>query len=330
MAPGRRYRGAVVAAYLVTSAAAPDRVTRLAAALRAGSPDGVIAVHPDEPCGSPDLPRLRRLDVDVLDATSAPPGSAAEMMMLVRCMRQLLRSARFDWLVLLSADEYPIRPPAEIEASLAATDADAVMERHACPVPESRGGAPVDEPALRYHYRWSRASGPARGAARGLAAVVGSRAVTITRPDGAWLGLPAKRSPFRSRQRKPLVLPFRHNPLANSRSRLPFGEGLECFYGPRRFALSRDAVAAIDASLREHPELALYYRDTLDPAESYFHTVLGNDPSIRVRVDDRRRLWSPEPIGPDALDAVLGSGADFAGPFDDAALDLVDARLRGG
>jgi hypothetical protein len=320
----------VVAAYLVTSTAAPDRLTRLAAALRAGSPDAVIAVHHDEACGSPDLPRLRRLEVDVLDATHAPPGSAAEMMMLVRCMRQLLSSARFDWLVLLSADEYPIRPLTETEASLAATEADAVMERHACPVPEGRGETAVDEPALRYHYRWSRASGPARAAGRGLATVVGSRPVTITRPDGAWLGVPAKRSPFRSPKRKPLVLPIRHNPLANSRSRLPFGEGLECFYGPRRFALSRDAVAAIDASLTDHPELALYYRDTLDPAESYFHTVLGNDASMRVRVDDHRRLWSAEPIGPGSLKMVLGSGADFAGPFDEAVLEFVDARVRGG
>jgi hypothetical protein len=320
----------VVAAYLVISTAAPDRVTRLATALRAGSPGGVIAVHHDDACGSPDLPRLRRLDVDVLDATHAPPGSAAEMMMLIRCMRQLLRSARFDWLVLLSADEYPIRPLTETEASLAATDADAVMERHACPVPEGRRDISVDDPALRYHYRWSRASGPARAAARALATVVGSRPVTITRPDGAWLGVPAKRSPFRSPSRKPLVPPIRRNPLATSRSRIPFGEGLECFYGPRRFALTRDAVAAIDASLTAHPELALYYRDTLDPAESYFHTVLGNDPSIRVRVDDHRRLWSAEPIGPGAVDAVLGSGADFAGPFEDAALEFVDARGRGG
>ena len=316
-------------AYLVISDLAPERLSRLAATLRAGSPRGSIAVHHDEAGGSLDLPRLRDLDVDVLEASSAPPGSAAEMMMLVRCLRELLSSARFDWLVVLSADEYPVRPVPEIEASLAAIDADAVMERHPCPVPELRRGESVDESALRYHFRWSRVSGPARSAARGLAAAVGSRATTITRPDGTWLGVPAKRSPFAEHKRKLVVPPLRPNPLAGPRARTPFGEGLECFYGAWRFALSHDAVAAVDASVRDHPELALYYRDTLDPAESYVHTVLGNDPSIRVRDDDRRRLRSADPIERGALEAVLASGADFAGPFDDAVLDAVDARVHG-
>ena len=153
------------------------------------------------------------------------------------------------------------------------------------------------------------------------------RFATIAEPDGIWLGAAAKRSPFHTR-RKPVVPPIRRNPLSGSRERTPFGEGLECWYGPRRFALSRDAVAAIDSSVREHPELALYYRDTLRPAESYVQTVLANDPAIRVRDDERRRWRSAAPIGPGELDAVLGSGADFAGPFDAAALDAVDARLR--
>ena len=87
-------------------------------------------------------------------------------------------------------------------------------------------------------------------------------------------------------------------------------------------------IAAIDASLHDHPELALYYRDTLHPAESYVQTVLANDPAIRVRDDDGRRWRSERPIGPGSLDPVLASGADFAGPFEPAALDEVDARVH--
>jgi hypothetical protein len=315
----------VTVAYLVISDLAPERTTRLAAALRAGSPRGVIAVHHDPAAGSADLRRLRELDVDLLESASAPPGTPAEMLMLVRCLRELLSSARFDWLVLLSADEYPVRPLPEIEASLSDLDADAVMERHACPAPDPRRGGTVDEAALRYHYRWSRVSGPV---ARGLAAV-GPRVAKVTRPDGAWIGVPAKRSPFHTPRQKLVVPPIRRNPFADARSRTPFGQGLECWYGPWRFALTRDAITAVDASIREHPELALYYRDTLDPAESYVHTVLGNDASIRVREDDRRRLRSADPIASGSLDAVLRSGADFAGPFDPGALDLVDARVHG-
>ncbi|HEX5192395.1 MAG TPA: hypothetical protein VFW09_06290 [Solirubrobacteraceae bacterium] len=313
-------------AYLVISELEPERVTRLTATLRAGSPRAVIAVHHDEAAGSLDLLRVRGLGVDVLDTAEAPAGSAAEMLMLVRCLRVLLGSARFDWLVLLSADEYPVRPVSEIEASLAAVDADAVMERHACPAPKLRHAATVDEPALRYHYRWSRVPGPIGPAARGLAAALRPRMMAVTRPDGLWLGAPAKRSPFHERRLH--LPPIRRNPFAGSRARTPFGEGLQCWYGPWRFALSRDAVAAVQASVLEHPELALYYRDTLHPAESYVHTVLGNDPLIRVRADDRRRWRSGESIGVGEIDEVLRSGADFAGPFEPAALDAVDARVH--
>ena len=62
-------------------------------------------------------------------------------------------------------------------------------------------------------------------------------------------------------------------------SAAPFGEGLECHYGSRLVVLSRRAVDVIDSAVREHPELVLYYRDTLSPVESYVHTVLANDRS---------------------------------------------------
>jgi hypothetical protein len=319
----------VTVAYLVISALAPEGVTRLAATLRAASPRAVIAVHPDQSVGSPELRRLRELDVDVLEAIDAPPGSAVELLMLVRCLRRLLTSSRFDWLVLLAGDEYPVRPVPEIEASLAALDADAVMERHACPAPERRRGTSIDEHVLRYHYRWSRVTGPARLLAEGTAAALRPRIVTIARPDGVWMGVPAKRSPFHTPRHKLVVPPLRRNPFADARARTPFGQGLECWYGPMRFALSQAAVAAVDASLHDHPELALYYRDTLHPAESYVQTVLANDPGIRVREDDGRRWRSEVPIGVRELDAVLGSGADFAGPLEPAALDAVDARVHG-
>jgi hypothetical protein len=330
IAAAEHNRRAVPVAYLVVSDGPPERVARLAARLRAGSPGSAIGVHHDDSHGSLELPRLRELGVDVLDASSAPAGSPAEMMMLVRCLRVMLASARFDWLVLLSADEYPVRPLAEIERSLTALDVDAVMERHACPRPErgrAAAAAEVPEAALRYHYRWSKMSGPAGPAARGLAAVMGTRATTLTRPDGTWMGVPAKRSPFAAPKRL-VVPPIRRNPLADTRARTPFGEGLTCFYGPWRCALTRAAVAAVDASLRDHPELALYYRDTLDPAESYLATVIGNDAALTVGEDDRRRLRAPAPIGAAQLDSVLASGADFAGPFEAEALDALDARVN--
>jgi hypothetical protein len=318
---------APVVAYLISSDTSPDRLTRLVAVLRAGSPRGVIAVRHDDADGTLDLRRLHELDVDLLETTSVPPGSAAELMMLLRCIRRLLESARFDWLVLLSGSDYPVRPVAEIEAALAGADTDGFIETHPCEPPAIRRGAPVDEHAARYHYRWSSAPGAIASLARALAAAVGPRVLVRTTPSGIRIGVPAKRSPFKPPKRKPLALPIKHNPLSPVQAeRSPFGEGLECRYGARSFVLSRRAVEVIDAAVRDHPELVLYYRDTLVPAESYIHTVLANDRTISLR-NECRRCELGGAVDVDAL-----GGADFAGPLDPdtAVLDAIDARAHRG
>ena len=319
-------------AYLISSDTSAERLTRLAAVLRAGSPRGVIAVRHDDAGGTLDLRQLRELDVDLLETSSAPPGSAAELILLLRCMRRLLESARFDWLVLLSGSDYPVRPVAEIEAALAGADTDGFIETHPCERPAIRRGVPVDEHAARYHYRWSSVPGPIASLARAFATAVGPRVLVRTTPSGARIGVPAKRSPFRTPKRRPFALPIKHNPLSSVQAeRSPFGEGLGCRFGPASFVLSRRAVEVIDAAVRDHPELVLYYRDTLVPAESYVHTVLANDPSIRLS-DDDRRYRSDGPIANDELEAVLASGADFAGPLDAgsgaAVFDALDARVH--
>ena len=72
----------------------------------------MIAVRHDDAGGTLDLRRLHELDVDLLETSSAPPGSAAELMALLRCLRRLLESARFDWLVFVCPDR--ARMPLEI------------------------------------------------------------------------------------------------------------------------------------------------------------------------------------------------------------------------
>jgi hypothetical protein len=246
-------------AYLINSDTSPDRLTRLVASLRAGSPRAVIAVRHDDAGGRLDPRRLHQLDVDLLESSHVPPGSAAELMMLLRCMRRLLESVRFDWLVLLSGSDYPVRPVAEIEAALATADIDGFIETHLCEPPVIRRGTPVDEHAARYHYRWSSAPGPIAPFARALAAAVGPRVLVRVTPGGVRIGVPAKRSPFRAPKRTPLALSIRHNPLSSLHAeRSPFGEGLECRYGAPSFVLSRRAVEVIDAAVREHPQLELY------------------------------------------------------------------------
>ena len=294
-------------AYLVTSYKLPGQVLRLARTLRAGSADAAIVVHHDDRRSSVDRRELGALRVELVEPPSvAEWGEPSQLLMVLRCLRWLLARVEFDWVVLLSGQDYPIRPVGEIERGLAAADFDAFVETR--PVdPQSR-----DEFARRYYWRWRRvppgAGGIAKVAARG--GLVHFRAM----PTGSWVGMRTRRTPF--------------------------GPDLVCHRGSDWFTLSRRAVEAVDRFVADRPDVLAHYRRTLIPTESFVQTVLANDPSLRLSGDYRRfMIWDPPPAGAPRvlrmtdLDAILASGADFARKFDEtvdaAVLDEIDRRVHG-
>ena len=119
-----------------------------------------------------------------------------------------------------------------------------------------------------------------------------------------------------------------------------FPFGLECYAGSQWMTLSAATARYLLQSHAERPELAEYYRGCSVPDESYFHTVLGNAPHLRLCRDNRRYIdWeSPVRVGPKVLtvedyERVVQSGAHFARKFDlelDALiLEQLDARVFG-
>lgn len=299
-------------AYLITSYLLPDQVARLARTLRAGSAEAPIALHHDD--------RRCRIDPAGLDALGVlriePPspvawGEASQLAMVLRCLRWLLRSAAFDWVVLLSGQDYPIRPVAAIECSLAEAPVDAFIETLPVPAPSLRSRT-VDEFARRYHYRWRRLPAPLAPLA---GAAVRARPLVQTRdmPSGTWVGAPALSSPF--------------------------GPGLTCHRGADWFTLSRKAVEAVARFADARGDVVRHYGRTLIPTESFVHTVLANDPSLRLSGDTRRfTLWDRDAPRPRILRAgdlplLLASPCDFARKFDPgvdrAVLDALDRRVHG-
>jgi hypothetical protein len=278
-------------AYLVLSYVHPELVGRLVSTLRAGSPDAVIAVHHDDR-------RCALGDVDALRIEPPAPiewGHGSQLAAVLRALRWVRERADFDWLVLLSGQDYPIRPVAEIEASLAAAEVDAFIQTApVAPLRLPRRG--VDEFARRYRYRW-------RPLPERLVATV-ARAdplVQVRRlPSGAYAGFPAR-------------------------------PPLEPFHGSDWFTLSRRAV---DAVLGAPPAVADHFLHTIVPTEAFVHTVLANS-GLRLSGDNRRYAAfaggaaNPCVLGRADLDAVLGSGGDFARKFDDlAVLDEIDRRVH--
>ena len=270
-------------AYLVMSYVGP--VERLVATLRAGSPDAVIAVHHD--------PRVRPLgEVDAIQIAPRPIawGHGSQLLAVLHGLREL--RDRADWFVLLSGQDHPVRPVAEIEARL--HGADAFIQTAPVAVLTWRRGA-ADEFARRYRMRWR----PASARTAKFAAKADPIAHVRTLPGGTYLGLRAR----------PQLPPF---------------------HGSDWFTLSRRAVDTVLDAPRELLDHFLHtivpteaYVQTV-LANSSLRLHGDNRRYVRFEADSP----NPRVLSRDDLDAALASGADCARQFDDpAVLDELDRRL---
>jgi hypothetical protein len=304
--------------YLVASHTRPAQVLRLLRTLREGSPDAHLVVHHDD--------RATRLDLAAAHALGAAPilpptpvawGRGSQLAMHLRALAWAARERDFDWLVLLSGQDYPVRPLAAIEADLAAATVDGFLERAPVALPARRLHAPAEEFGLRYSLAWRALPPPLR---RGPALAAVRRVAAAARPLVAVRETPGG------------------PPLLGLPTRLPYDAALRPHRGSDWYTLSRDAVEAVLAFGARRPDVLRFFARTLLPTEAYVHTVAHSDPALRI-ADGTRRFsrWAPGAphpavLGLDDLEAALASGADFARKFDDEAdprvLDALDRRLE--
>lgn len=300
-------------AYLITSHRLPRQLLRLASVLRSGSPGSQIVIHHDSRSCRVERAPLEALGAAVIDPPSPVEwGQVSHLTMLLRCFSWLLEHTRFDWMVLLSGQDYPIRPVPDIERRLATAGVDAFIEAQPCPPPSGRE---ADEFALRYHFQWRQAPHWATGRlAQAAARRSGLFRVRSLPRSGSWVGVRASASPF--------------------------SPSFVCHRGSDWFSLSRDAVVALGRFSVERPDVLDYYRRTLIPTESFVQTVLANDPSLRLSASPNRySIWdepnmtAPRVLRSSDLDTLIGSGMDFARKFDEDVdrdvLDVLDRRVHG-
>lgn len=284
-------------AYVVLSHRDPDQVLRLVRTLRTAGP---VVLHHDDRHVRLDAAALRGVE-RVLPPTPVAWGWASQLEALLRSVRHALARVDFDWLVVLSGQDYPIRPLADIDASLRAGAYDGYVEGVPVASPAwSRTAG--DEFARRYFYRYRVVRPPGPALRRAVAA---ARPLVTLRdmPWGTVLGVRGR------------------------------GPGLPVRRGSDWLTLSRSAAEILaDAA----PNLIRHYRRTVSPTESLPHTVLYADPTLRLSGDTRRfSRWEPGALHPavlgmDDLDAVLASGADFARKFEDPrVLDALDRVVLG-
>jgi hypothetical protein len=294
--------------YLVVSHRDPEQVLRLVRTLREGPPAEVVVRHDQRHS------RLESAAVEeaggrlLCDGLSVEWGGWSLLRMLLAALEHVATEADPDWVIVLSGQDYPLRPLAQVAERLASAEHDAFLgslwelETGKLPPP------PAEEFFLRYAYLHLRSP-------RGL--------------------------PYLPGRVKPVAYVREQPPrLAVRRIRLPFGDARRCWVSTAWPTLNRRALSAVLRTAREERRLMRHYRRTVLPCESFFATTLMNDPVLSVSRDDRRFTRfapgapNPDVLTSDDLEQLEASGADFARKFDagvDARiLDLLDELRRSG
>jgi hypothetical protein len=310
--------------YYLQTHTRPAQVLRLVELIKAGSPDSVVLISHDDSRPPLDTARLAALPGVHVFHEHGGYGDFSHLERYFAAVDWLdSHGVEYDWLENISGQDYPLRPIAEIERTLATAGHDGFM-RYAPVFPaagaDAGSGTPLCEPsdaAMRYQYRHWWAGQPTPAKQRWLRPLM---ALNLAQP---WLRVSLAFSTVGVRRRD-----------------TPFTDGFVCYGGWFFCTLSAACVRYARDFARDNPELLRYFRTVLAPEEVYLQTVLVNSGKFRFEPDARRyidlsasRNNHSKTLGVADLDAMLASGAHWARKFDPehdrAVLDILDQRVRG-
>ncbi len=304
-------------AFLILNHRAPTQLVRLIKTLRRELPDSPIVVHHDE--FAADLSRsLLDFDDNAFLLTTGTPISWGDFGVVDaywQCLSWMGENVDFDYVVLLSGQDYPIKPLGLLAADLAATGADIVAKAN--PIDKlSHRKQRISRRRYLYQYR------PAQAAARPSPA-----RCWLRRRAGVVVDVLNNVQPFfyvyKFSDRQPWWLGRRSR-------RTPFTPGEPCWFGSMWLALSRRAAGFVVTSVRDRPDFVDYYRRTAHSDESATATLVCNAPWARVERRDLHyvrwtdpRAGHPDVFRAEDLPELLAAPGYFARKFDIAT----DARI---
>ena len=311
----------------------PAQLVRLLATLRDQDPSASLVVHHDKFRFDIDALRIPdELGVKLL--TSPAPITWGDFSMVDaywRTLAWLTEHVEFDWVVLLSAQDYPIKPLARLHQLLESTDGDALIES----MPVAEITIPHDRIDVNFRYNYRYVTPSKLRAERHLPPTVHTRARAAS---AFFIDLINNRQSFVHMYRYPDPLPTRFG--VRSRS-TPFTPTVPCWYGSGWPALNFVAAETIVRYASENAKFMNYYRSVIIPDESVTATIIGNDPGLDlVRIGLHHVRWSngvsghPDVFRESDLEELSRSSQVFARKFDagldSAILDRLDVLLAKG
>jgi hypothetical protein len=300
--------------YFIQSHRPPAQLSRLIATLKRSSPGARVLVGHDDtgaPLGAGDLPALDGIELFHVPGP-IERGALSQLRPYFAALERLEHEGfPDDWLVYLSAQDYPTRPLAELEARLAASQADGFLSWWPAFEPQNPWGR-RRQGIFRYAYRFHSVPRwlPALHTFRFINRIQSGVHLHLT--YGAKLGVRARRTPF--------------------------VDGRVCYAGAQWSILARPCMEYLAEALRRERALLDYYAETICPDESVVQTLLVNSGRFRLENDTLRytdfrgsKNGSPRLLGTADLDTLADPRYFFARKFalehDPRVLDRLDQRL---
>lgn len=319
-----------VVGYVILCHHKPSQALRLAQTIRRLSPRAAVLLRHNQSTGYIDRSQAAAAGADLLlSRIQTRWGDWSLVEATLEAFRHLGERHDPEWTILISGQDYPIRPLGGWERELLDGEYDAIVP--GTPLVTGRFGLrprhPDDGLVMRYTHRWYRLP------QLHLVPRLPPGIVRITR--AVW---------YRYVYPVQAVVTLNELPRGNGwmlgvrRRRVPWSPTIAAYKGEQWAALSRRAVGvALDGA--NAARWQRYFATTLIPDEAYFPTVLTHADGIRIKRQGISWLrWSddvsqPHPVGIDreALSVAVASGAPFARKFDEALdpglLSFVDDAL---
>jgi len=312
-------------AFFLTSYGPGEQLHRLVTTLRRAEPNAPIVIHHDRFQNELDG-ELFADDPDVHILTSDAPIVWGDMTLEAarwRVFRWILENLDIDWVVLLSEQDYPIKPLSALRERIAASCADAFILGERIDRVEDPERAREGEKRYLYQYTSLPSSGLEKRLPRPVARVV----------------RPVRHMLFSAINRLQKRVLFYMTPRAlglatrvGVRPTPLFDDDFPCWVNDCWCTLSRTALEHLVRYLDEHPEFVRWYERTVIPLESATATVLFNDPELHVSNQTLHEIqWSSARDGrPDFfhegdLGLLRESDAFFARKFSSDQPGVLDA-----
>jgi hypothetical protein len=302
-------------AFLVLNHREPLQLLRLLTTLREQLPDAPLVVHHDRFRTDLDTLTLDHVrDTHLL--TSEKPirwGDFSLVEAYWNSVAWMIEHVEFDWLIQLSAQDYPIKPLATLGDYITATGADALF--YAAPISKLSRAAERRDRRRRYLYQYRPAVETLREHGRYY-----SLRSQLRRSTGPFVDVFNNVQPYMQIFRFPDGMPNRIGWRARC---TPFTEDEPCMFGSFCSSLSYRAAEFLVTCAHDRTDFVDYYRRTVLPGESATATLLCNAPGLRVDPRDLHytRWTHPKTAHPDVFDTtdlaeLLAAPQYFARKFD--------------